>query len=123
MSLASMTVEGVKKGADFLEMTGLHSAAENTLNKMKSGADFGDSILETLNARINDHEKLLAALGKKSGDELSNFDRARSLFYNKQGEFQKKRAALGIAGAYMSANIIGNGSLGIPGISTASWNR
>lgn len=56
-------------------------------------------------------------------DNWSMEDKVRAAFMNDKGEYSKTRIGAGIAGAYMSANLIGHGSLGIPFISNASWNR
>ena len=123
-------MSGVASGAEMLGMKGLEHSARSTINAMEIGAGFGDSIINAGKARILENEKLLQALGKKTkdgviaeGEKISNWDLGKSLFYNRQGELQKGRVAAGIAGSYMGANVVGNGSLGIPFISTASWNR
>jgi len=123
MSMGKLFMQGVEKVANFGGMKGLEEAASKTINRIDSGKGFGESIIAQGKERINQNDKLLAALGRKQGDELSNMDIARSMFYNKQGELQKARVGAGIAGAYMGANMIGHGSLGIPFISSASWNR
>ena len=123
MSAGSTFMSGVANGAEILGMKGLEHSARSTINAMETGAGFGDSIIKAGKTRILENEKLLQALGKKNGDEISNWDLGKSLFYNRQGELQKSRVAAGIAGSYMGANVVGNGSLGIPFISTASWNR
>ena len=129
MSAGSMFMSGVASGAEMLGMKGLEHSARSTINAMKGGADFGNSILAAGAQRILDNEKLLSALGKSRGADgalnssLTKSDLFKSMFYNKQGELQKSRVAAGIAGSYMGANVVGNGSLGIPFISTASWNR
>lgn len=122
-------MSGVASGAELLGMKGLEHSARSTINAMKGGADFGNSILATGAQRILENEKLLSALGKSKGADgaldssLTKTDLAKSLFYNKEGQFQKGRAIAAGAGSYMAANVVGNGSLGIPFISTASWNR
>lgn len=128
-------MEGVAKGAEWTGMQGLEHAARSTINVMETGAKFGDSILMTGQARALENAKLLRALGKRTetlpgggeviakGESLTKTDLAKSLFYNKEGKFQKGRAIAAGAGSYMAANVVGNGSLGIPFISTASWNR
>ena len=55
---------------------------------------------------------------------LSNSQMFHAMFMDKDtGNLAATRVGLGIAGGYMAANVIGHGSLGIPFISTASWNR
>lgn len=120
-SLAQSVVDGVVKGADTLGMTGLQSTAQKTLGYLKSGKDFGASIGSALDDRIT--WKMRQSMGMGIGDKPNNMQRFQSLFYNREGEFQKKRVAGAVAGSYMAANIVGHGSLGIPFISTASWNR
>lgn len=61
--------------------------------------------------------------GELRDAEFSTEDRIRAAFMNDKGEYSKTRIGVGVAGAYMGANLIGHGSLGIPFISNASWNR
>lgn len=58
-----------------------------------------------------------------SSNQLSAGERFAGMFLNDEGKFSGYRLAGGVAGSYMAANIIGHGSLGIPLLSTASWNR
>lgn len=124
-------MEGVAKSAEWTGMKGLEHAARSTVNAMDAGAGFGNSVIAAGKTRMLENQKLLQALGKKTdsngileqGERITKADLAKSMFYNKQGEFQKGRAIAAGAGSYMAANVVGNGSLGIPFISTASWNR
>ena len=63
------------------------------------------------------------AKAEASGDNFSTEDRIRGALMGDDGKYSGVR--IGIAGSalYMGANMIGHGSLGIPFISTASWNR
>lgn len=56
-------------------------------------------------------------------DKLNNTDAVKAMFMNDKGEYSKTRIGGAVAGSYMAANVIGHGSLGIPFISTASWDR
>lgn len=63
---------------------------------------------------------------RRSGDtppELTWGQRLDGITRGDDGKRSMTRVGIGVAGAYMGANVIGNGSLGIPFISTASWNR
>ena len=105
--------------------------------KVKSGT--GDDIITR--AADNDeikfyqkHKNAADALEKKikwnkengvvaDSNHLSAGERFAGMFLDDEGKYSKARIAGGIAGSYMAANIVGNGSLGIPFLSTASWNR
>lgn len=97
--------------------------ADNVINRISNNAGFCRSVLDANKQRIQDHEKLLQMFGKKTGDPISDAEAFQSMFYNTEGQLQKGRVAGAIAGGYMTANMIGHGSLGIPLISNASWNR
>ena len=122
MGTGSWFLERVAGAAQAVNARGLHAFSNEAINKMGAGASFGDSILKTGRERIENNTALLNKLGK-SADKIDNWDIARSAFYNRQGELQKGRVAGAIAGGYMGANLVGTGSLGIPLISNASWNR
>lgn len=97
--------------------------ADNVINRIDNNAGFCRSVLDANKQRINDHDKLLQMLGKKAGDPISDAEAIQSMFYNTEGQLQKGRVIGAAAGGYMAANMIGHGSLGIPLISNASWNR
>lgn len=56
-------------------------------------------------------------------DNMTTGKAINTLMRNDDGSLSKLKVGGAVASAYMGANLIGHGSLGIPFISTASWNR
>lgn len=99
------------ENGNFRAATDDEKTAYNVLNKRKE--------------RLEDSIKLSKEKGAAVYDPklFSGTERFASMFLNDEGKYSGYKIAGGIAGSYMAANIIGHGSLGIPLLSTASWNR
>lgn len=99
------------KNGNFRAATDDEKNAYNVLNKRKE--------------RLEDSIKLSREKGAAvyNPNFFSETERFASMFLNDEGKYSGARIAGGIAGSYMAANIVGHGSLGIPFLSTASWNR
>lgn len=122
MAAGKWFLERVAGVAQAANAQGLRQFSNEAINKIDSGASFGSAILGTGRDRLINNAEILNKIGKKA-ENVDNWDIARSMLYNKQGQLQKGRVAGAIAGGYMAANMVGHGSLGIPLISNASWNR
>lgn len=122
MSLGNTFMNKVVEGAKFLGAKSIANAAEKSIAYVGKDKGFGDYVIGGFRKRAEDNMHILQSLGKRS-DQLDNWDIAKSAFMNDKGKMSNGRIAAGVAGAYMGANMIGHGSLGIPFISSASWNR
>ena len=106
-----------EKIAQRLGVTGIdHKAYNEGLKEWKASREAGDEAAEQ--AAIN---KMNSSMANVQGQDPTKA--VKAMFMNDQGEYSKARIGGAIAGSYMAANVVGNGSLGIPFISTASWNR
>ena len=72
----------------------------------------------------NFYDKQLTTIGNlEQRGNISDMDKLKNMFLDDEGNYSKTKLGMFAAGTYGAANIVGSGSLGIPFISTASWNR
>lgn len=83
--------------------------------------DTNKSATDLFQSAANEIDKLAESLPEiKQPTGIAKF---HNMFLDENAEFSTRRAGMLAAGIYGASNIIGSGSLGIPFISTASWNR
>lgn len=76
-----------------------------------------NSVAGALDRRIMTNMGLRNKIRPDMGKAIGWKDRAKSLFYNRQGELENTRVGAAIAGSYIAANEVANGDTGIPFIS------